>query len=56
MKQFLIFIWLFIALVGFIGGIGYCGYMGAWIPAIGILALGSLAVFKAKELVNDITK
>ncbi len=54
MKQFLIFIWLFIALVGFIGGIGYCGYMGAWIPAIGILALGCLSISKIKELVNNL--
>jgi hypothetical protein len=54
MKKFLLFIWLFLALIGFFGGIGYCGYMGAWIPAIGIIALGSLAIFQFKEFINEI--
>ena len=53
MKQFLVFIWLCMAAVGFLGGIGYCAYMGAWVPAIGIIALGGLAIFKGLDLVKE---
>lgn len=54
MKGILICILLFLAIfLGFIGGIGYCGYQGAWIPAIGIIALGYLAYDKAVALFKE---
>lgn len=54
MKSILIFIVLAVAVfLGFIGGIGYCGYMGAWVPAIGITALGWLALDKIQELFKE---
>lgn len=53
MKTFANFILLCLALLGFIGGLGYCGYTGAWVPAVGILALGW---FASEKVLNTFKK
>ena len=49
MKKVLVFLALFLAVIGLLGGIGYTAYYGAYPIAIGIAVLGHLAYPKVKE-------
>jgi len=46
MNKILIFIFLFLAIVGLIGGIGYTVYEKAYVLVFGLLALGYLVMPK----------
>ena len=55
MNKVLVFIFLFLAVVGLIGGIGYTVYERAYVLVFGLLALGYLALPRFLELFRKLT-
>ena len=54
MKKVLVFLVLFLAVLGLLGGIGYTIYYGGYPIAIGIAVLGYLAYQKANEMFKEL--
>ncbi len=52
MNNILVFISLFLGLIGFLGGIGYMLYIGQWVVAIGVFVLGVYAYPMMREKFN----
>lgn len=47
-------IMLFLYLIGTVGGFGYLVYIGQWAIAIGVVATGYMAFFKARDYFNKL--
>ena len=56
MNKILVFIILFLTVVGFIGGIGYSVYQSAWVIAAGQVIVGCMAWPKVKELFQKLVE
>ena len=54
MNKVLIFIFLFLAIIGLIGGIGYTIYCNAYVITIGLLVNGYLAFPEFKKYFNKL--
>jgi uncharacterized membrane protein len=56
MKKYIYLIGLFAYAMGTIGGIGYACYSGAWVIAVAVAILGTMAFSTAKKFYKKITE
>lgn len=54
MEKVLKFLIFFLSIIGLISGIGYSLYIGEYITAIGVSALGYCGSFKLIEIFNEL--